>query len=184
MASDEALSTEVLQFSSNLIGLYTKRFCSRSSTSLESLKCHHKFRACAHIGMPIFGISLLFHSIFPSAVTRSCYHIHSIHIIHIHIHILSAWTGDLLLPFYHVVGWLALTRCLFWEWRLFTRTTSTGGSHLRRPKMWPSVNIQLAGFGHKWSADSQVGGSQAVDSHSPNLDGNAKFKSVHFGFYG
>lgn len=27
-------------------------------TLRESLKCHHKFRACAHIGMPIFG----FHS--------------------------------------------------------------------------------------------------------------------------
>lgn len=57
----------VFQFSANLIGLYTKLLLlllllSRSSraahdTLRESLKCHHKFRACAHIGMPIFGVS-------------------------------------------------------------------------------------------------------------------------------
>lgn len=172
MASDDSIV--VLQFSCNLIGLYTKRFCSRSSTSLESLKCHHKFRACAHIGMPIFGISPL-----SLDLSQRC---GSLLLPHLH-----PTSGDLLLPLYHCTmwpgwlsRWLALTRCLFWEWRHFMRTTSTGGSHLRRPKMWASVNIQLAGFCHKWSADSQVGGSQAADCRKRSPVEKAKFTSAFF----
>lgn len=94
MASDDSIV--VLQFSCNLIGLYTKRFCSRSSTSLESLKCHHKFRACAHIGMPIFGISPL-----SLDLSQRC---GSLLLPHLHPHPQCRvwWSFVTTLPLYHV----------------------------------------------------------------------------------
>lgn len=112
-AWDETAGSELLQFSSNLIGLYTKRFCSsRSSTSLESLKCHHKFRACAHIGMPIFGISPLSPGAAPVTTSSPprrrlvvifCYHFTIYHVQ------LSGWR----------------LQAAYFGWGLFGRTIST-----------------------------------------------------------
>lgn len=124
-------------------------------TLCESLKCHHKFRACAHIGMPIFGFHI-----------RTLTHTHThCALFALYLPTLSALTSAFVTIFHlghklHCVasvsqpatvteteaeaetdrdrGWFAYVRVsLVSRWRLQVAYFGSGAfsaPHLRRPK--------------------------------------------------